>query len=115
MTAAKLLTKLRSAGIMISHDKGRLIVDAAAGAVTPETHAQLLARKPELIAALQAERLGPSSCDDAMAESATEIAGLLAIAYRRSCAIQHVANNRPNSGDSKLANPSGSSVHGGVP
>jgi len=52
----------------------------------------------------------------AMTDARTEIAGLLAMAYRRYAAIQRVGPDRPvNSGKDDLANSCGTSVHGVVP
>jgi hypothetical protein len=56
MNAASLLAQLRGAGISITSNAGRLILDAPAGAVTAELRAELVKRKAELIATLETAR-----------------------------------------------------------
>jgi hypothetical protein len=54
--------------------------------------------------------------ESTVAEALREVADLLAIAYRRSAAIERVGQDpSPNSGNDELANSSCSSVHGVVP
>jgi hypothetical protein len=115
MNAVAFLSQLRDAGITIDYRGNRLIVEAPTGAVTAKLRAQLVKRKAELIAALETEG-GCLREDPPLTEALTETAGLLAIAYRRYAAIQHVGPNRPViSGKDDLANSRGTSVHGVVP
>lgn len=115
MNATSLLAHLRVAGVSISAEHGRLIVEGPTGVVTEELRAELLRCKEELIARLE-ESHSRGEEDLNLAEAQREISDLIAVAYRRYTAIQRVAQDRPpNSGGKELANPSGSSVHGGVP
>ena len=52
MTADKLLTTCRQAGIILAAAGDNLDVDAPKGAITQEIRAALLAQKPELLAVL---------------------------------------------------------------
>lgn len=56
MNARSLLAELRDARVSIAADGGDLIVRAPRGAITPAVRARLIAAKPELLAALRAER-----------------------------------------------------------
>lgn len=115
MNAASLLAELRVAGIAISCDADRLIVEAPVGTVTAELRAKLVKHKAELIATLKNAH-GRLREDPPLSEARSEIARVLAIAYRRCAAIQCVAPDRPvNSGKGDLANSCGTSVHGVVP
>lgn len=112
MTALALLESLGAVGISVSSERGRLIVDAPAGAITSQLRAELVSKKAELIAALEM-KLHP--IDAIRLEAQKEIAGLLAIAYQRRAAIQRVcAGRNENTVDSGLASSGKSSVHGGV-
>ncbi len=71
--------------------------------------------KPELISVLEESHNCPDE-DSTFTEAQQKIIGLLAVAYRRYSAIPKVGTDRPtNPVNSELANPSVSSVHGGVP
>jgi hypothetical protein len=115
MSAASLLAQLRDEGISISSNAGRLVIDAPVGAVTAELRVELVKRKAELIATLETAH-GVLHEDAPLTEARTEIARLLAIAYRRYAAIQRVGPDRAViSGKDDLANSGGTSVHGVVP
>ena len=60
-TAAKLLTDLRRAGVVLSVNGDRLAFDAPAGAMTPAVVATLKARKPELLAVLSGDYLSAAA------------------------------------------------------
>lgn len=114
MTAAILLKSLRATGISISSERGRLIVEAPAGVLSAQLRAELVRRKPEVIAALEVEQQSPEN--GTQLEVQNEIASLLATAYRRHAAIQRVGTDRgEGSVDCGLANSDVSSVHGDVP
>jgi len=101
------------AGVSISAQRGRLIVEAPPGVVSAELHAQLRERKAELIAALEAECVPPD--ESIVLGVRREIADLLAIAYRRYAAVQRAGAYRPeDSGKGGLANSDAPSVHGVV-
>ncbi|MFZ1624464.1 MAG: amino acid adenylation domain-containing protein [Gammaproteobacteria bacterium] len=59
MTVAELLAATRAAGIELRVERGRLLYDAPAGALTPELREALGKRKPELLAHLQNESSAP--------------------------------------------------------
>ena len=114
MTAAALLASLRAKGISISSEGGRLILEAPAGVITANLRGELVKRKAELISALAPDHGHPADLN--LAESQTEIAKLLATAYRRYREILRVGQDRPeSSADYDLAKPATSSVHGVVP
>ena len=115
MNTASLLAELRVAGIAISSEGGRLIVEAPPGAVTAELRAELMKRKAELLATLETAH-GHVDKDLPVTRARIEIAQLLAIAYRRDAAIQRVSSDQPESSvNGQLANAHRSSVHGDVP
>jgi hypothetical protein len=95
----------------VTRKRGRLTADTV--------RRRHLRNKPDeegglnLAGVLQAARL----CGDSMAaEAISEIAGLLATAYRRCSPIRRVgADPRKDSGDAGLANSGAPSVHGVVP
>ena len=60
-TAAKLLTNLRRAGVILAANGDRLAFDAPAGAMTPAVQAMLKARKPELLALLRGDYLNAAA------------------------------------------------------
>ncbi|HXP87807.1 MAG TPA: hypothetical protein VN841_23950 [Bryobacteraceae bacterium] len=112
--ASSLISRLRAAGISISSQDGKLLVEAPKGAVTAAIRAELGENKVELIAAL-AVTPALSDEDSRVGAARREIARLLAAAYRRS---QKVHPNGLSvtriSGNSELANSRTVSVHGGV-
>jgi hypothetical protein len=111
--AASLIAKLRASKVSIRSEGGRLIVEAPSGVITAEVRAELAKRKSELLAALEAEI--PEQ-DSALTHAQNEVAGLLAVAYKRYIAIPNVgAGRNTNSGDAALAKSPGQSVHGVVP
>jgi hypothetical protein len=55
IATAIMLAELRAAGVSISCEGGRLIVEAPRGAVTSEKRAELASCKPELLLALELE------------------------------------------------------------
>ena len=60
-TAAKLLTDLRRAGVMLAAKGDRLAFDAPAGVMTPAIQAMLKARKRELLAVLAGDHLNAAA------------------------------------------------------
>jgi hypothetical protein len=114
MSTAAFLEALHARGISISANDGRLLVEAPEGLVTPELRRELLRRKTELIAALDAVQQRPEASK--LIEVQNEVAGLLAIAYRRHSAVQRVGTDRQeNAASCSLANLGASSVHGDAP
>ena len=110
MKATSLLAKLRAAGAEVSVDHGRLIIDAPAGAVTAKMRTQLVKHKSELIGTLDAGQMCPG--DPVLDEARHETASLFALAYRRHAAVGPVKGAGGASGDDRLANSCGKSVHG---
>jgi hypothetical protein len=115
MSATSLLSHLRTAGISLSHERDRLIVEAPSGVITAELRTELAKQKAELIAAIDAQR-ARSDGDLALTTARRQIPGLLAIAYMRYTAVQRAGRDHQegSSGDS-LANSDEASVHGVVP
>lgn len=85
-TAAKLLSDLRRARVILSTNGERLVFDAPAGAMTPAVQAMLKFRKPELLAMLRGDYLNAAAAlvqsladpdrHEAMAELFDERAGI---------------------------------------
>jgi hypothetical protein len=114
MSTVAFLEALHARGISIDANGGRLMIEAPEGAVTAELRGELLRRKTEIIAALDAVQQRPEASN--LIEVQNEVAGLLAIAYRRHSAVQRVGADREAAGaDCGLASAGGSSVHGDVP
>ena len=115
MSAASLLSRLRTAGISLSHEGGRLIVEAPSGVITAEVRTELAKQKLELIAALDAQRARLDG-DLALTTARQQIAHLLAIAYMRYAAVQRAGrDHQEGSSGVSLANSDEASVHGVVP
>src|ERR1051326_4101011 len=112
-SATSLVVNLRRVGVSLRAEGTRLIIEAPLGTVTPEIRRQLVHLKQELLAALAKESGAPISRDQAAIDAVREIAGLLAVGYRRFSAIRRVPLDRhdaqPQSG---LALRDGSSLHG---
>lgn len=112
MTAAALLASLRSRGISIATERGRLILDAPEGVVTLEMRGELGRNKAEIITVLEDEA---HSRDSTLASALNEITGLLALAYGRHQQILHAGGrDGKDFADTGLANPGRTSVHGDV-
>jgi TubC N-terminal docking domain len=114
MSAASLLAQLRSAGVSVSIEDDRLIVDAPAGVVTGELRAVLGKYKAELTALLES---GIGNTGDAAntTQARNRVARLLAIAYRRSVKLSRAVEDQAILGNRELANSATLSVHGVVP
>jgi hypothetical protein len=113
MSTQEFLGALRAAGISISAASGRLLIEAAEGVVTAKLQAELVSRKADLIAALETPQQRTLASDVLDAQS--EVASLLAIAYRRRAKVSRVGTDRKTSGaDCSLANSDARSVHGDV-
>lgn len=106
-----ILAALRVKGVSIRSERGRLIVDAPWGAISPDLRAKLLTRKTELIEALGVEaRLW--SDDPIARESLSKVAVLLAKAYEGYSRVQRLEPNRPDdSVQNELALSALQSVH----
>jgi pyochelin synthetase len=114
MSAASLLAKLRAVGVAINSEGGKLIIEAPPGVVTAELRAELVERKADLIATLEAAD-DHRDQDQPLIDARHVIAGVLAAAYRRYTAVQRVGTERAgNSGKDRLANSGETSVHGVV-
>ena len=110
---ASMLGKLRTAGVSIRSEGGRLIVEARAGVVTPEMRAELARCKAELVAALEPDIGYLPSVDPITAEAFREVAGLLAVAYQGYTRMPRVPVAQANdSAVQRLALSEGVSVHG---
>lgn len=114
MSTVAFLDALHARGISISAGGGRLMVEAPEGVVTAELRGELMRRKAELIATLETTQQRTEASKLLQAQS--EVASLLAAAYRRHAAVQRVGTDRQAAAaDCSLANAGGSSVHGDVP
>lgn len=114
MSAVSLLTQLRAAGASITCDRGRLIIEAPAGLMTPELRTELVKYKAELIAMVKATS-GNIGTDAETIEARNRIAGLLAMAHRRIVAMKCAGERQATPGNHELAKLPRSSVHGVVP
>jgi len=110
-SVTSLLAQLRASGVVIRSEKGRLIVEGPAGAVTADLRAQLALNKAELITALTADPV-QGTCT---AEAVDVVAALLALAYKRYARVQRVGSEQSHDPtDVALAISHGQSVHGVV-
>src|SRR6266851_2883706 len=91
---AVLITDLRKAGVRLSREGARLIVEAPPGVVTPQIRAELSRSKQELLTTLGAEPRGATGDDRIAAEAVREMAGMFAAAYRRHQELRRVPEDR---------------------
>jgi hypothetical protein len=75
MTDKDFLKSFEALGISLSSERGRLIVEAPTGVLTPQLREELVRRKSELIAALEGRRQSPA--DLTLPDAQNEIARLL--------------------------------------
>jgi hypothetical protein len=109
---SSLVLKLRSAGISISTQGGKLIVEGRPGLVTAEIRAQLRRNKAGLIAELDSVS---GTEDSIVATARCDLARLLAAAYRRHRRVEQCGSaSHQTAGDDELAISSIKSVHGDV-
>lgn len=106
-SAANVIARIRSLGASLSLDGPRLIVDAPRGVITRELREEIVRLKPAILAELSA------GADRLPRDAVHQVAGLLAIAYRRHRDACTGPCGSAGQGDSRLANFVHQSVHGG--
>lgn len=108
--ASSLIARIRSLGASISSDGTRLSLKAPRGAITSELHEEIARFRPAIVAELIGETQ-TTSREGTPTKTISEIANLLATAYRR---FKPGSGGVKNTADSGLANSHYPSVHGVV-
>jgi hypothetical protein len=108
-----MLVALRANGISIRAVADRLIVEGSPGKITPEIRTELFRFKQDLLAALELESSEMLDEDPTVTAAIAEVAGLLALAYKRYSRAQRISADPLDAGDdSRLALSLAQSVHG---